>query len=179
MNEVSVHWHSEVLQVCWFPHRGATNRQEERTDLRHISPWDSNSHSPFFALWFLVSDDPVMSREIHSHHLDWINKGSKEYRIGMIFLLCYNEYYVIWWNPSTGVINSWGEIKNYDLLVTVAANNSQLKLWCTRGNSSLSKPLQILDSETIEIVCDIGTLGANHAGFPVHQWLLSSHKQHS
>lgn len=156
-----------------------------QADRRKAQTWGTpvhetvNSHSPFFAWWFLLSADPVMSREIQSHHLDCINKGSREYHIGMILLLRYNEYYVIWWNPSIGVINSWGEIKNYDLLVTGAANNSQLKLWCIKGNSSLSKPLQILDSETIEIVCDIGTLGPNHAGFPVRQWLLSSHKQHS
>lgn len=138
-----------------------------------------NSYSPFFAWWLQVSDDPVVSREIHSHHPGHINKGSLEYHTGMILLPDYNEYHVTWWNPSIGVINICGEIRNYDLLITVAANNPQLKMWCTRGNSSLSKPLQILDSETIKIVCDTGTLGPNHARFPVHQWFSSSHKQHS
>lgn len=174
MNEVAVNWHSEVLQVCWFSHNGATSGQEEGTDLRPIGPWDSKLPFSIPALCFLVSDDPVMPREITA--TTWTTSRRET---GMILLLHYNEYYVIWQNPSIGVINSCGEIRSYDLLITVAANNPRLKIWCTRGNSSLSKPLQILDLETIKTVCVIGTPGPNHAGFPVHQWLLSSHKQHS
>lgn len=71
-----------------------------------------------------MSDDPVMSRDIHSHHLGHINRGSIECPVGMILLLDNNEYYVIWQNPSIGVINSCREIRNYDLLIIVAANLS-------------------------------------------------------
>lgn len=149
MNEVAVHWHSEVLQACWFPHNGAMSGQKEGIDLRPISPWDGKF--PFSILCTVLpgvwwpSSCPERSTAII-----WTTPTREA---GMILLLHYKEYYVIWQNPSTGVINSCGEIRNCDLLITVAANNPRLKMWCTKGNSSLSKPLQILDSETIKIVC--------------------------
>lgn len=66
-----------------------------RADMRKTETWGPsayetlNSCSPSFALWLQMSDDLVMSRENHSHHLGHINKGSIIHHLGIIFLFYY------------------------------------------------------------------------------------------
>lgn len=92
LNEVAISWHSEKLQVCWFFHNGATSRHEEGTNLRPISLLDIKLLFSIFCtlasdVWWprgVTIQNPVMSRDKHTHHLGHINKGSIVYRLGII-----------------------------------------------------------------------------------------------
>lgn len=92
LNEVAISWHSEKLQVCWFFHNGATSRHKEGTGRRPISLLDITLLFSIFCtlasdVWWprgVTKQNPVMSRDKHTHHLGHINKGSIVYRLGII-----------------------------------------------------------------------------------------------
>lgn len=176
MNEVAVKWHSEVLQVCWSSHNGAMSGQEEGTDLRPISPCDSEFPFSIFSpmlcgVWW---PSHVQRHPQPPRGPTRINKGSRNvFSSALQWILCDLAKFLYWSSiavEKSETMTFWSQLQPTTL---------SYKMWCTRGNSSLSKPLQILDWETVEIVCVIGITGPNHAGFPVHRWLLPSHEQHS
>lgn len=95
MNEVTVNCIQKCSRFVDFPIMVPRADRSKAQTWGPSVPETVNSHSPFFAPWFLVSDEPVISRKIHNHHLDHIKKGSRECHRGIILLLNQNEYYVI------------------------------------------------------------------------------------